>query len=51
MQSMGELPHAEAHTFQDSFEACQGDYSRSVGHPRRIRLVPTIDPIILRSKM
>ena len=28
MQSMGELSHAQANPFQNSLEACQGDYSR-----------------------
>ena len=51
MKSMGELPHAQAYPFQDPFEARQGNYSRSVGNPVELYLLPTIDPIILRSKM
>lgn len=51
MQSMGEFPHAQAYPFQDPFEACQGDCLKSVEFPTRLHPIPTIDPIILRSKM
>ena len=51
MQSVGEFPHAQAYPFQDPFEACQSNYSRSVDHCIRFRAVPTIDPIVLGSKM
>ena len=27
---MGKLSHAQANSFQDSFETCQGNYSRLV---------------------
>ena len=37
MESMGELSHAQANPFQDSFEACQGDYSRSAKDPLELR--------------
>ena len=37
MQSMGELSHAQANPFQDSFEACQGDYSRSARSSIQLR--------------
>ena len=51
MQSMGELSHAQANTLQDSLEAGQGDYFRLVGIRQDFVLVPTIDPIVLLSKM
>ena len=48
---MGELSHAQAHPFEDSFEACQSDCLSLATEIPMPYLVPTIDPIILCSKV
>ena len=51
MKSMGQLSHSQAYPLQGPFEACQGDCFSSVGYPVKLSPVPTIDPIILCTKV